>query len=68
MQITFSSFSQVSFWHRLLFSNLWLFSGFIASEMDQNRAMRSFVRTTTAVTKFNSGIKVFLYFKISATY
>jgi len=47
----------VSFWYRLMYSNLWLFSGLIAHEMDQNRAMRPFIRTTTAVTKFNSGIK-----------
>ncbi|KAG8245121.1 hypothetical protein J6590_009198 [Homalodisca vitripennis] len=47
----------VSFWYRLMYSNLWLFSGLIANEMDQSRAMRPFVRTTTAVTKFNSGIK-----------
>lgn len=43
-----------------MYSNLWLFSGWIASEMDQSRAMRPFVRTTTAITKFNSGIKVLL--------
>ncbi|XP_054280821.1 N-fatty-acyl-amino acid synthase/hydrolase PM20D1-like [Macrosteles quadrilineatus] len=47
----------VPFWYRLLYSNLWLFSWLIAYEMDQSRAMRPFVRTTTAITKFNSGIK-----------
>lgn len=49
---------QASFGYRLIYSNLWLFSGLMASEMEQSRATRPFLRTTTAITKFNSGIKV----------
>ena len=40
-----------------LFSNLWLTRGIIANYMASDMATSSFVRTTTALTMFNAGIK-----------
>ena len=40
-----------------LLRNQWLSSGILADQLDQDPLMRSLVRTTTAVTMFNSGIK-----------
>lgn len=42
---------------RLLFSNLWLTDFLIASQMADDRLTSSFVRTTTALTMFNAGVK-----------
>ncbi|MDX1696871.1 MAG: M20/M25/M40 family metallo-hydrolase [Thiohalobacterales bacterium] len=42
---------------RLIFSNLWLTGGLVASQMSEDRLTNSFVRTTTALTMFNAGVK-----------
>ena len=41
----------------LLFSNLWLTGGLIADRMAQEPATAGLVRTTTALTMFNAGVK-----------
>ena len=43
--------------NRLVFDNLWLTESFIARYMAGTRATMPFVRTTTALTMFNAGIK-----------
>ena len=43
--------------NRLAFANLWLTDGFLARYMAGTRATMPFVRTTTALTMFNAGIK-----------
>jgi carboxypeptidase PM20D1 len=40
-----------------VFDNLWLTSGLVAHRMDQRRLTIPFVRTTTALTMFNAGVK-----------
>lgn len=47
----------VDFPQSFLFSNLWLTSGLIANYMADDMATSSFVRTTTALTIFNAGVK-----------
>ena len=42
---------------RFLFSNLWLSEGIIADQMTADRVTAPMVRTTTALTMFNAGIK-----------
>ena len=42
---------------RIVFENLWLTGGFVARQMAQNRTTTPFVRTTTALTMFNAGVK-----------
>ncbi|KAJ0064343.1 hypothetical protein NL108_006352, partial [Boleophthalmus pectinirostris] len=41
----------------LIMSNLWLFSPLIARVMEMNETTNAFVRTTTAITMFNGGVK-----------
>ena len=41
----------------LVFDNLWLTEGLLARRMAEERATNSMVRTTTALTMFNAGIK-----------
>lgn len=53
--------SQVSFFYRLLYNNLWLFSGLMAREIEHVPLTNAFVRTTTAITVFHGGIKVCMY-------
>ncbi|KAH9400302.1 PREDICTED: probable carboxypeptidase PM20D1 [Rhagoletis zephyria] len=43
--------------YRILYSNLWLFSPLVARLLEADKLMNSFIRTTTAVTIFQSGIK-----------
>ncbi|XP_072305231.1 N-fatty-acyl-amino acid synthase/hydrolase PM20D1.2 [Eucyclogobius newberryi] len=40
-----------------IMSNLWLFSPLIARVMEKSATTNAFVRTTTAVTMFNAGVK-----------
>lgn len=40
-----------------LFANLWLSEPFVASKMAEDRTTASYVRTTTALTMFNAGVK-----------
>ncbi|XP_066997116.1 N-fatty-acyl-amino acid synthase/hydrolase PM20D1 isoform X2 [Anabrus simplex] len=47
----------VSFGYRLLYNNLWLFSGLMAREMEKKSITNAIVRTTTAITVFHGGIK-----------
>jgi carboxypeptidase PM20D1 len=42
---------------RLIFDNLWLTGGLVAGRMADDRLTQPFVRTTTALTMFNAGIK-----------
>jgi len=42
---------------RMIFENLWLTGGLLARNMAGERATMPFVRTTTALTMFNGGIK-----------
>ena len=47
----------VEFPQSFLFNNLWLTKGVIADSMADDIATSAFVRTTTALTMFNAGIK-----------
>uniref|UniRef100_A0A1V1G1G3 Putative carboxypeptidase 7 n=1 Tax=Reticulitermes speratus TaxID=60591 RepID=A0A1V1G1G3_9NEOP len=47
----------VSFFYRLLYNNMWLFSGLMARQMERVPLTNAFVRTTTAITVFHGGIK-----------
>nr|CAD7198242.1 unnamed protein product [Timema douglasi] len=47
----------VSFGYRILYNNLWLFSGLMAREMEHRPITNAIVRTTSAITMFNGGIK-----------
>ena len=42
---------------RFIFNNLWLSGGIVAGQMDEDRLTIPFVRTTTALTMFNAGVK-----------
>jgi carboxypeptidase PM20D1 len=42
---------------RLVFENLWLTDGLVAGNMAKERTTAPFVRTTTALTMFNGGVK-----------
>jgi carboxypeptidase PM20D1 len=42
---------------RLVFENLWLTDGLVAGNMAKERITAPFVRTTTALTMFNGGVK-----------
>lgn len=43
--------------NRFIFSNLWLTGGVVADRMSADPMTNSFVRTTTALTMFNAGVK-----------
>jgi hypothetical protein len=43
---------------RMLYSNFWLFTELLTSKMEPNQMMNSLIRTTTALTIINGGIKV----------
>ncbi|KAJ8371346.1 hypothetical protein SKAU_G00113740 [Synaphobranchus kaupii] len=43
---------------RFILSNIWLFSPLLGRVMERKQDTNAFVRTTTAVTMFNSGIKI----------
>ncbi|XP_053499242.1 N-fatty-acyl-amino acid synthase/hydrolase PM20D1.2 [Ictalurus furcatus] len=43
---------------RFIMSNLWLFNPLMSRVMERRPDMNAFVRTTTAVTMFNAGVKV----------
>lgn len=47
-----------TFPYRVLYANLWLFRPLVAYLLEANKLMNSFIRTSTAVTIFKSGIKV----------
>lgn len=47
----------VSFGYKLLYNNLWLFSGLMSREMAREPLSNAFARTTTAITVFHGGIK-----------
>ncbi len=42
---------------RFIFDNLWLTGGMVADQMSGDPMTNSFVRTTTALTMFNAGVK-----------
>ena len=43
--------------NRFAFNNLWLSGGLVADKMAEDRLTLPFVRTTTALTMFNAGVK-----------
>ncbi|KAI4894732.1 hypothetical protein NFI96_001873 [Prochilodus magdalenae] len=43
---------------RFIMSNLWLFTPLLSRVMERSPDTNAFVRTTTAVTMFNSGVKI----------
>ncbi len=43
--------------NRFFFDNLWLTGGLVADRMSEDPMTNSFVRTTTALTMFNAGVK-----------
>ncbi|XP_035014916.1 N-fatty-acyl-amino acid synthase/hydrolase PM20D1.2 [Hippoglossus stenolepis] len=43
---------------KFILSNLWLFSPIVARFMERKPETNSFIRTTTAVTMFNAGVKL----------
>jgi carboxypeptidase PM20D1 len=47
-----------SFIYKVLFSNLWFFGPIVSQLLTNHPLMNSFIRTTTAVTMFSSGVKV----------
>lgn len=49
--------SHMNFKDRLIVANLWLFRPLLAWQLTQNPATNAGIRTTTAVTIFNAGIK-----------
>ncbi|KAK7102398.1 N-fatty-acyl-amino acid synthase/hydrolase PM20D1.2-like [Littorina saxatilis] len=49
--------ADMQFSHRMIMSNLWLFSPLISWVLSQKPSTNAVVRTVTAVTKFNAGIK-----------
>ncbi|MGB1139840.1 MAG: M20/M25/M40 family metallo-hydrolase, partial [Halioglobus sp.] len=42
---------------RFIFNNLWLTGGLVADQMAEDPSTSPFVRTTTALTMFNAGVK-----------
>ena len=50
----------VSFPYKLMFANLWLFKPVLSWLAQSNPLLNSFIRTSTAVTMFHSGIKVII--------
>ncbi|CAG0912841.1 unnamed protein product [Notodromas monacha] len=50
--------SKSSFMFKTVYSNMWLFSGIVASQMSEKRVTDAALRTTTAFTLINGGIKV----------
>jgi len=42
---------------KFVFSNLWLTGGIVKSQMSKDRLANPYVRTTTALTMFNAGVK-----------
>uniref|UniRef100_A0A671K8N8 Probable carboxypeptidase PM20D1.1 n=1 Tax=Sinocyclocheilus anshuiensis TaxID=1608454 RepID=A0A671K8N8_9TELE len=44
--------------YRMVMSNLWLFSSLLSGVLEGQPDTNAFVRTTTAVTMFNSGVKI----------
>ncbi|XP_019505124.1 PREDICTED: N-fatty-acyl-amino acid synthase/hydrolase PM20D1 isoform X2 [Hipposideros armiger] len=50
--------NEFSFPTNIVLNNLWLFWPLVRRLMDRNYVMNALLRTTTAVTMFNSGVKV----------
>uniref|UniRef100_A0A8D1XL60 Peptidase M20 dimerisation domain-containing protein n=1 Tax=Sus scrofa TaxID=9823 RepID=A0A8D1XL60_PIG len=57
-RLSFLSRSWFSFPTNLFLSNMWLFRPLVSRLMERNFVTNALVRTTTALTMFNSGIKV----------
>jgi len=54
----FESFApQVPVYLRIIVANLWLFSPIFVKVLEMKPATNAFLRTTTAVTQFNAGVK-----------
>lgn len=48
---------EMSFTKRMVISNLWLFKPLVLNQMTKNASSNAAVRTTTAITMMNSGVK-----------
>ncbi|PCJ37569.1 MAG: hypothetical protein COA99_12690 [Moraxellaceae bacterium] len=48
---------EMIFKNQILFSNIWLFRPILEPKLAENKAINASLRTTTAVTMFNAGIK-----------
>ncbi len=48
---------EMGFWQRLAFANRWLFGGLILRRLERNPVSNALVRTTTAPTMIDGGIK-----------
>jgi len=49
--------SALPFYQRMLFANTWLFGGILKNQLEKSNVMNASIRTTTAPTIFNAGVK-----------
>lgn len=49
--------SALPFYQRMLFANTWLFGGILKTQLEKSNVMNASIRTTTAPTIFNAGVK-----------
>lgn len=49
---------EMNFLNKSLFANLWIFSGTLKRRMSKSQTTHALLRTTTATTMFNGGVKV----------
>ncbi len=49
--------SALPFYQRMLFANTWLFGGILKTQLAKSNVMNASIRTTTAPTIFNAGVK-----------
>jgi carboxypeptidase PM20D1 len=49
--------SALPFFQRMLFANTWLFGGLLKKKLPESNVMNASIRTTTAPTIFNAGVK-----------
>ena len=48
---------EMGFMNRMVFSNLWLFGGVVQGKLEASYSTNASIRTTTAVTMFDGGVK-----------
>jgi len=49
--------SALPFFQRMMFANTWLFSGILKKKLRKSKMLNAIIRTTTAPTVFNAGVK-----------
>ncbi len=49
--------SALPFFQRMMFANTWLFSGILKKKLSKSKMLNAIIRTTTAATIFNAGVK-----------